>query len=81
MRRKDEKPPADHWKKRFPELEAELLDTYYEMKGWNKDGVPTPEKLAELSLDYVAKDFAERGIYAESQSTAAEKAPVAEKQE
>ncbi len=81
LRRKDEKPPADHWKKRFPELEAELLDSYYDMKGWNKDGVPTPEKLAELSLDYVAKDFTERGIYAESQSASAEEAPAAEKQE
>ncbi|MEJ2245797.1 MAG: aldehyde ferredoxin oxidoreductase N-terminal domain-containing protein [Acidobacteriota bacterium] len=29
MRREDEKPPEDHWKKRFPELEKELLDTYY----------------------------------------------------
>jgi len=81
LRRKDERPPADHWKKRFPELEAELLDAYYEMKGWNKDGIPTPEKLAELSLDYVSNDFTERGIYAESESASAEEAPVAEKQE
>jgi benzoyl-CoA reductase subunit BamB len=81
LRRKDERPPADHWKKRFPELEAELLDAYYEMKGWNKDGIPTPEKLAELSLDYVSKDFTERGIYAESESASAEEDPVAEKQE
>ena len=57
------------------------MDAYYEMKGWNKDGVPTPEKLAELSLDYVSKDFTERGIYAESESVSAEEAPVAEKQE
>ena len=28
MRRKDEKPPEDHWKKRIPELEKELLDKY-----------------------------------------------------
>jgi benzoyl-CoA reductase subunit BamB len=81
MRRKDERPPADHWKKRFPELEAELLDSYYEMKGWNIEGIPTPEKLAELSLDYVSKDFTERGIYAEGASVPAEEAPVAEKQE
>ena len=81
MRRKDERPPADHWKKRFPELEAELLDSYYEMKGWNIDGIPTPEKLAELSLDYVSKDFTERGIYAEGASVPAEEAPAVEKQE
>ena len=62
MRRSDEKPPANHWKKRFPELEAELLDAYYELKGWNIDGIPTQECLRELSLDYVGEDFIARGI-------------------
>ncbi|MFC1986856.1 aldehyde ferredoxin oxidoreductase N-terminal domain-containing protein [Chloroflexota bacterium] len=38
MRRADEKPPEDHWKKRFPELEANLLDEYYKFKGWNNQG-------------------------------------------
>jgi benzoyl-CoA reductase subunit BamB len=71
MRRKDDAPPKDHWKKRFPELEAELLDTYYKMKGWNKNGIPTQESLADLGLDYVSKDLMERGIYAEGESDAA----------
>jgi benzoyl-CoA reductase subunit BamB len=62
MRRKDEKPPENHWKKRFPELEAELLDTYYKFKGWNNDGIPTKESLNELGLNYVAEDFLQRGI-------------------
>jgi benzoyl-CoA reductase subunit BamB len=62
MRRKDEKPPEDHWKKRFPELEAELLDTYYKYKGWNNQGIPTKESLHELALDYVSEDFLQRGI-------------------
>jgi len=62
MRRKDEKPPQDHWKKRFPELEKELLDTYYEYKGWNEEGIPTKETLNALDLDYVAEDFIGRGI-------------------
>ncbi len=62
MRRKDERPPEDHWKKRFPELEEELLDTYYKFKGWNEDGIPTKESLDELGLGYVADDFLERGI-------------------
>jgi len=62
MRRKDEKPPADHWKKRFPELEEELLSAYYEFKGWNRDGIPTREALHDLGLGYVAEDFLERGI-------------------
>ena len=62
MRRKDDRPPDNHWKKRFPELEKELLDTYYEFKGWNEDGIPTEESLRDLGLDYVAHDFLERGI-------------------
>ncbi len=65
MRRKDEKPPEDHWKKRFPELEKELLDTYYKFKGWNNDGVPTKEYLNEIGLGYVADEFEKRGIYKE----------------
>ena len=62
LRRADEKPPDDHWKKRFPELEKQLLDAYYEFKGWNQDGVPTKESLHALGLDYVAEDFLKRGI-------------------
>ena len=62
MRRKDDRPPEDHWKKRIPELEEELLDTYYKLKGWNKEGIPTKESLHELGLDYVSEDFIKRGI-------------------
>jgi benzoyl-CoA reductase subunit BamB len=62
MRRADEKPPEDHWKKRFPELEKELLDAYYKLKGWNDQGIPTKESLHELGLDYVSEDFLQRGI-------------------
>jgi benzoyl-CoA reductase subunit BamB len=63
MRREDEKPPQDHWKKRFPELEKTLLDTYYKFKGWNEQGIPTRECLHELGLDYVYEDFEKRGVY------------------
>jgi aldehyde:ferredoxin oxidoreductase len=62
LRRSDEKPPEDHWKKRDPEMETKLLDAYYEFKGWNKDGIPTKEILDKLGLDYVSDDFVERGI-------------------
>jgi aldehyde:ferredoxin oxidoreductase len=62
MTRADEKPPKDHWKHRYPELEEELLSTYYTFKGWNYDGVPTRERLHELDLDYVADDLEARGI-------------------
>jgi len=78
MRKKDERVPEDHWKKRFPEYEAELLDTYYKFKGWNNDGIPTKESLHELDLDYVSEDFIDRGILtddegAPSKETSAEK--------
>jgi aldehyde:ferredoxin oxidoreductase len=66
--RADEKPPADHWKKRFPELEEELLSTYYRFKGWNHDGIPTREKLEELDLGYVADDLEKRGILKNGQN-------------
>nr|NJM03216.1 aldehyde dehydrogenase [Desulfobacula sp.] len=67
MRRKDENPPENHWKKRFPELEKELLDTYYKFKGWNNDGIPTIESLKKLGLDYVSKDLLSRGILTEGE--------------
>jgi benzoyl-CoA reductase subunit BamB len=62
LRRADEKPPEDHWKKRFPELEEKLLDAYYKFKGWNNDGIPTKETLHELGMDYVSEDLEQRGI-------------------
>ena len=73
MRRKDEKPPENHWKKRFPELEKELLDTYYKFKGWNNDGIPTKETLDELGLDYVSEDFIQRGILTDGEDAASKK--------
>jgi aldehyde:ferredoxin oxidoreductase len=50
LRRIDENPPEDHWKRRFPELEEKLLDAYYKFKGWNNDGIPTKETLQALDL-------------------------------
>jgi benzoyl-CoA reductase subunit BamB len=80
MRRKDDAPPADHWKKRFPELEAELLDSYYEMKGWNKEGIPTLASLYDLGLDYVGEDFLERGILDEGEEDAPTEEVTAQKE-
>lgn len=62
LTRADEKPPEDHWKKRFPELEEQLLTAYYEYKGWDYNGIPKKETLERLGLDYIAKDLEERGI-------------------
>lgn len=62
LTREDEKPPEDHWKKRFPEIEKKLLDTYYEYKGWDANGIPKRETLNELGLDYIVEDLEQRGI-------------------
>ena len=67
MRRADEKPPEDHWKRRFPELETKLLDEYYKLKGWDNDGIPTKATLHELDLDYVGEDLEQRGIIGDGQ--------------
>jgi len=61
-RRADDEPPQDHWAKRLPEYEKELLDAYYAFKGWDMDGVPTKETLLSLGLGYVVEDFEKRGI-------------------
>ena len=34
-----------------PEKWDEMLDEYYMLRGWDKDGIPTPEKLKDLGLE------------------------------
>ncbi|MDD3652607.1 MAG: aldehyde ferredoxin oxidoreductase N-terminal domain-containing protein [Desulfotomaculaceae bacterium] len=67
LRRADDTPPEDHWKKRLPEYEKQLLDAYFEFKGWDMDGVPTKESLQSLDLNYVVEDFEQRGIIKDGQ--------------
>ncbi len=67
LRREDDRPPDNHWKKRFPELEAQLLDAYYELKGFNKDGIPTKESLHDLNMAYISEDLEKRGILKDEQ--------------
>jgi benzoyl-CoA reductase subunit BamB len=81
MRRKDEKPPEDHWKKRFPELEKELLDTYYKFKGWNNEGIPTKASLHELGLEYVSEEFVQRGILKDSEDKSSGETVTEQEQE
>jgi benzoyl-CoA reductase subunit BamB len=76
LRRKDDKPPKNHWKKRFPELEKELLDTYYAFKGWNEQGIPTEDALHQLGLDYVFEEFHKRGIYSQNGDSPSPPAPA-----
>jgi aldehyde:ferredoxin oxidoreductase len=76
LRRKDERPPEDHWAVRDEEMEQALLSKYYQFKGWNMEGVPTRETLEELGLDFVAADFEARGIWDETGDSAAMEAPA-----
>jgi len=69
LRRKDERPPEDHWAVRDEASEQKLLSDYYELKGWNHDGIPTKETLDRLDLDYVSEDFIQRGILTENEGT------------
>ena len=56
LKREDEKPPEDHWKKRYPEYEKKLLDSYYKYRGWDENGVPTKETLKRLKLHFLLDD-------------------------
>ena len=38
-----------------PEELNRMLDEYYELRGWSKDGVPTPERLRTLGLDFAVR--------------------------
>jgi aldehyde:ferredoxin oxidoreductase len=62
LRRKDERPPEDHWAVRDEKYEQELLGKYYAFKGWNGEGIPTRQALEDLGLTYVADDLEQRGI-------------------
>ena len=66
LRRKDERPPENHWAVRDEEMEQKLLDDYYAFKGWDQDGVPKREILRGLDLDYVSQYFEENGMYEEN---------------
>jgi aldehyde:ferredoxin oxidoreductase len=34
-----------------------FLDRYYELRGWSKKGVPTPQKLDKLGLGPIVKEM------------------------
>ena len=38
---------------------AGMLEQYYEVRGWDKDGIPTPRKLEELGLKEITEDIAQ----------------------
>ncbi|MBI4293618.1 MAG: aldehyde dehydrogenase [Betaproteobacteria bacterium] len=71
LRRKDERPPEDHWAVRDEEYEQKLLSMYYEFKGWDSEGIPTRRALEALDLGYVADDLERRGILTADENASA----------
>ena len=41
------------------------LDKYYELSGWDKEGVPTKKTLRKVGLDYVWEELKKHGIVTE----------------
>ncbi len=46
-----------------PEQWEGMLDEYYRGRGWDENGVPTPEKLSELKLEEVAVALKQAGVF------------------
>jgi aldehyde:ferredoxin oxidoreductase len=78
LRRKNERPPEDHWAVRDEEKEQKLLDAYYEFKGWNKDGIPTKETLDRLGLNDVSDDLLKRGVLTDGGTVSATESEIKE---
>ena len=62
LRRRDERPPEDHWAVRDEAYEQALLGRYYAFKGWNSEGIPTRATLERLDMPETADDLERRGI-------------------
>jgi len=43
----------------------EMLDEYYQARGWNTDGLQTRKKLLELGLEEIARELSDLGVLSE----------------
>jgi aldehyde:ferredoxin oxidoreductase len=61
----DEPVPSGQYKgeKIDPQQWEQALDDYYRLRGWDKNGVPTKEKLGSLGLHDVAESLEKAGAY------------------
>jgi len=52
------------FKNMYPKLDPKkfdgMLDDYYQLRGWDQNGVPTRKRLEELGLKYIADDLEKR---------------------
>jgi aldehyde:ferredoxin oxidoreductase len=55
-------PPSPSLKSLDPNKFNKWIDRYYEIKGWNSEGIPTKKTLQGLGLNYVWQDLEQRGI-------------------
>lgn len=39
------------------------IDTYYKLRGWNKEGIPSKEELSRLEMNDVKEEFEKRGMW------------------
>jgi len=46
-----------------PEKWEVMLDEYYRLRGWDKNGIPTPDKLKELGLEDVSEALSKRRVF------------------
>jgi len=69
--RKDDRPPEKFFQEPstppiLPAVDRTIfdksMDAYYELKGYNREGIPTKKTLEDLGLTYVYRDLVERGI-------------------
>jgi len=61
----DEPVPSGQYKgeKIDPQQWEQALDDYYRLRGWDKNGVPTKEKMGSLGLNDVAESLEKAGCY------------------
>ncbi len=79
LRRKDDAVPEFHFHMKPPEYLKEIygevqrldrnlfnqwIDRFYQLKGWDSEGIPTKETLEELGLGDVYQELERRGITA-----------------
>ncbi len=43
---------------------AKMLSEYYQLRGWDSSGLQTKQKMAEVGLEDIAQDLAQRGLIA-----------------
>lgn len=63
--------PPEYLKQIYGEVQAldrdlfnQRIDRFYQLKGWDSEGIPTKETLEELDLGYVYQELERRGITA-----------------